>query len=307
MQENTIGALVESYLVTKDNHHTQTWYLKYLRPMAAFLGHERELESVTRRDAEEYWKHLRSRRVCWEEHPTRPAVKRELSITTLHNTLRAIRTFWTEMVRQRLVDFNPFDHIKARRDSRPMQMQAINPGDLRAIWQVAKESSARDYALITTLATTGIRAGELVSMSTDRIDLKIGTAWVNGKRGWRKVFLGEECTEAIFIYMRDRKGLKHSDLWLSKQGNALSADSVRAIVDKLAEKAGVDGRHNLHSFRHRAAQSWLDNGINAEIVSQALGHADVNVTLLIYGNQDERRVRAAMRQVELLPFSDPAT
>jgi len=150
------------------------------------------------------------------------------------------------------------------------------------------------------------RAEELVSMSPERIDLKTGTAWVEGKRGWRKVFLGTECTEAIFIYMRERREIKNDALWLSERKNALSADSVRAIVDKLAAKAGVQGRHNLHSFRRRAAQSWLDSGINAEIVSQALGHADVTVTLLIYGIQDEHRVRSAMREFEMLPFTDIA-
>lgn len=232
----------------------------------------------------------------------RPAVKRELSKNTLHNTLRAIRTFFTEMVRQRLVEYNPFDHLRASRDRRPVRMQAITAEDLSAIWKAARASSARDFAIVTTLATTGIRAGELVSMSPERIDLKGGTAWVNGKRGWRKVFLGQECVEAIFIYMRERKDVKNDALWLSSQDKPLSADSIRSIIDNLAASAGVQGRHNLHSFRHRAAQSWLDSGINAEIVSQALGHADVTVTLLIYGNQDERRVHTAMRQVEMPPF-----
>lgn len=40
----------------------------------------------------------------------------------------------------------------------------------------------KTYAMVTILATTGIRAGELVSMSVDRLELKMGTAWVNGKR-----------------------------------------------------------------------------------------------------------------------------
>jgi integrase len=79
------------------------------------------------------------------------------------------------------------------------------------------------------------------------------------------------------------------------------------MVDRLAERADVTGRHNLHAFRHRVAQAGLDSGINAEIVAQALGHADGNVTLLIYGNQDEKRVRTAVREVDMSPFEDLAT
>jgi len=44
--------------------------------------------------------------------------------------------------------------------------------------------------------------------------------------------------------------------------------------------------------------------MNAQILSKALGHADVTVTLLIYGNQDDRRVATAMR-LEMSPFEDP--
>ena len=74
------------------------------------------------------------------------------------------------------------------------------------------------------------------------------------------------------------------------------------MVKRLANKAKVTGRFNLHSFRHRTAQAWLDQGVNAEVVSQALGHADVSVTLAIYGNQDEKRVRKAMQDMELSVF-----
>jgi site-specific recombinase XerD len=93
-------------------------------------------------------------------------------------------------------------------------------------------------------------------------------------------------------------------LWLNVNGQPLTADGVRQMVERLAQRAGVRGRHNLHAFRHRAAEAWLDSGINAEIVAQALGHADVNVTLAIYSNQDVRRVRRALRQAEMAPFDE---
>ncbi len=88
-------------------------------------------------------------------------------------------------------------------------------------------------------------------------------------------------------------------------GRSLTIDGVRQLVDRLAEKAGISGRHNLHVFRHRAAQAWLDQGINAQIVRQVLGNADVTLTLQIYGNQDDRRVAQTIRQPEMAPFEEP--
>jgi site-specific recombinase XerD len=160
-------------------------------------------------------------------------------------------------------------------------------------------------AIVTVMATSGLRAGELVSMRLSRLELKTGTVWVEGKRGWRKVFLGMSTVQTIQEYMQERSSNNEDSLWLTVNGTPLTTDGVRQLVDRLAEKAGVVGRHNLHAFRHRAAQAWLDEGINAQIVAQALGHADVSVTLHIYGNQDERRVAQAVRQAELAPFEEP--
>jgi integrase/recombinase XerC len=305
MESNAVGSCVERFLQTKHNAATRAWYAKYLRPMAADLGAERALLTVTRIDAERYWQSVRTRKDCWESHPTRPSQKRALAPASLHNCLRAMRTFWTAMVRLKLVAENPFDHLRAPKDTRPVQMKAIAPDDLRALWAVAKVSGARDYAIVTVIAASGMRAGELVSMGLQRLDLRHGTVWVNGKRGWRKVFLGQASTDAIQVYLRERPANGQDALWLNVNDQPLTADGIRQLVDRLAKRAGIRGRHNLHAFRHRAAQAWLDSGINAEIVSQALGHADVNITLLIYGNQDERRVRSAIRQAEMLPFEDP--
>jgi site-specific recombinase XerD len=74
--------------------------------------------------------------------------------------------------------------------------------------------------------------------------------------------------------MRERGPGRYDALWLNAQGKPLTTDGIRQIVGRLAAEASVTGRHNLHAFCHRVAQTWLDNGINAEIVSKALGHAD---------------------------------
>ncbi|MCC6168722.1 MAG: tyrosine-type recombinase/integrase [Caldilineaceae bacterium] len=303
--ETSLGECVERFVGTKHNHETRAWYAKCLAPMVEYLGPTRTLSSITYAEAERYWRAVQARRGCWESHPTKPTQQRPLSPATLHNHLRAARTFWNAMVRQRLVAFNPFDHLTSPRDTRPVVMKAISPEDLRAIWQVAQHSSRRDFALLTVMATTGMRAGELVSMNLPQLDLKQGIAWVQGKRGWRKVFLGNAGVQAIQAYLAERPASQGHALWLNAYDRPLTTDGVRQLVDRLAESAGITGRHNLHAFRHRAAQAWLDQGINAQIVAQALGHADVTVTLQIYGNQDDRRVAQAIRQAELAPFAEP--
>lgn len=301
---STVHVHVERFVKTKNNKETRKWYAKYLRPMKEYFGADRELTIVTRSDAENYWESIQERSKCWESHPYKPTEARPLSITTQANHLRAARAFWNEMVRQKLVEENPFDHLKAPQDSETGEMKAIMPDDLVAIQNAAKASSKRDFALITVMATSGVRAGELVSMELKRLKLKVGSASVYGKRGWRPVFLGKASVQAIQAYLEERASETSPKLWLGRYGEPLTTDGVRQLVGRLAEQAHVQGRHNLHAFRHRAAQAWLDEGINAKIVMQALGHANVNVTLAIYSNQDTKRVRTAIHKAEMAPFRD---
>lgn len=306
MASETLGVRVERFLNTKHNAQTRTWYAKYLNPLVDFLGADREVESITPHDAERYWQAVQARRTCWETHPVRPTQVRPLSPTTLQHYLRAARTLWNALMRQHLVRDNPFDHLRAPKDTRSVAMKAISAQDERAILQVAAESSRRDYAIVTVMATSGVRAGELISMSLHTLDLRRGEALVNGKRGWRKAWLGVASVEALRAYIDEERPHGREDtLWLSRFGEPLTLYGVRQLIDRLAERAGVVGRHNLHAFRHRTAQAWLDQGMNAETVAQLLGHADVALTLRIYGNQDERRVRQAMRKLEMAPFEEP--
>ena len=120
-------------------------------------------------------------------------------------------------------------------------MKAVTPEDLRAIWRAAKESGKRDFAIVTVMATTGMRAGELVSMDTHRLDLKRGVAWVEGKRGWRKVFLGESSLQAIRDYLQDRPENAPTALWLSVYHRPLTSDGVRQMMDRLAKAARCSG------------------------------------------------------------------
>lgn len=304
MQTQTLLDQVQRFLAIKPNPQTREWYRKNLMPMMECLGAGRALESVSRQDAEGYWVALQNRTVCWESHPMRPTRSQPLSPTSLKNFLRAARTFWGEMVRQRLCELNPFDHIRQPHDNRPPAMKAIRAEDLRDLWSAAQRSGKRDFAIVTVLATTGMRAGELASMKVSEINLETGEAWVAGKRGYRQVFLGKASVAAIRHYLAERPADQGPWLWVSQHGGRLTEDGVRRLIYKLADEAQVTGRHNLHAFRHRVAQAWLDSGVVPEIVSQVLGHANVTVTLAIYGSQDRQRVRKAVLQTEMAPFVD---
>ncbi|KAA3660662.1 MAG: hypothetical protein DWQ04_18775 [Chloroflexi bacterium] len=50
----------------------------------------------------------------------------------------------------------------------------------------------------------------------------------------------------------------------------------------LAKKAGVNGRCNLHAFRHGFARGSLKNGSDLGTVSRLLGHSSIQITAEFY-------------------------
>ena len=62
--------------------------------------------------------------------------------------------------------------------------------------------------------------------------------------------------------------------------------------NRLVDKAGVR-RIRLHDVRHTYATLLLDVGVQPKIVSDRMGHANMNVTFQIYGHHSTGRDREA--------------
>lgn len=122
----------------------------------------------------------------------------------------------------------------------------------------------RDEAIVRFLLETGVRAGELVSMTIVDLDLGAGRATVRRGKGGkgRMVPFGPQTGRAIDRYLRLRRSHRLADtpaLWLGERGKNLSYDGLYATLRYRAERAGIDGFHP-HVTRHTAAQRWLSAG-----------------------------------------------
>ncbi len=124
----------------------------------------------------------------------------------------------------------------------------------------------RDEAILSLMYTSGARAGEVVALRLDDLQLKANPPTVTIRRGkggrGRVVPLALEAAAAIDRYIRARKGhrlARTGDLWLGDRGKAFSYDALHKTLRYRAERAGVDGFHP-HRLRHTAAHRWLAKG-----------------------------------------------
>jgi len=64
-------------------------------------------------------------------------------------------------------------------------------------------------------------------------------------------------------------------------GHAMTPDSLRSWIKRLADRAGValPKGSPIHSFRHTFAHDALTSGVDIAHVSQLMGHASLEITM----------------------------
>jgi integrase len=114
------------------------------------------------------------------------------------------------------------------------------------------------------MTETGIRAGELIALRTDDLDLPSGRVTVRcGKGGRRRTIpVGPDTTRAIRDYLDLRQQHPAADgptLWLGTRGTRFGYDGLGKALRRRANLAGIHGFHP-HKLRHTAAHRWLAAG-----------------------------------------------
>jgi integrase len=122
----------------------------------------------------------------------------------------------------------------------------------------------RDQAIIRLMMETGIRAGELIALHTDDLDLPAGRITIrHGKGGRGRVIpVGPATTRAIhaYLYLRQQHpSAGQPALWLGIRGTGFGYDGLGKALRRRAALAGIEGFHP-HKLRHTAAHRWLAAG-----------------------------------------------
>ena len=180
------------------------------------------------------------------------------------------------------------------------------PGDPRE--QLAR---LRDIAIVEALRCTGLRVGELVSITRKQLEDQDRAVWVVGKGNKvRRVYFDERAWKAIHYYLQARQqldgatGRPLSDLPVfarhdKKAGSkvlSLSTQSVQNTIRRLAETAGLGAKGiTPHALRHYFATRIYQTTHDLAVTQTALGHASPNTTR-IYAKLEDNAVRNAHRE-----------
>jgi len=274
-EKNTVLEAFQSHLqAEKRSEHTIRTYVGAVRQMLDWVG--KDPGEITREDLERYRVHL--------------AVEKNSSKNTLYISIKAIQAFF------RYLGSDVADGLTPPR--RPKSIPRYLSEEEVSRLLKAAEGNPRDYAILVTLAYTGLRVSELCNLNIEDVDFSEKTIRViSGKGDKDRIVIFEENTEnAIVQYLRVRAVPQEgTPLFTSTRRKRITPRSVELMIQKYARQAGITKKVTPHVLRHTMATSLLKHGADIRIIQQLLGHSSLSTTE-IYTHVDEEMLRQAYRK-----------
>ena len=164
-------------------------------------------------------------------------------------------------------------------------------------------ANCRDQILLLLLAETGFRIGELLGVryATD-IDYERHLLYVNfrednenGARAknaeYRKAKISDATFEILQFYIEEYKDLIFQQEYLiinisgDYAGKPMQDSGVYALMERLQKKTGI--KVTPHMLRHYFANARRKAGWKLELISQALGHRNIETTMRYLNISDQ--------------------
>lgn len=165
-------------------------------------------------------------------------------------------------------------------------VEILTPEEVRALIKACSNrapTGIRNRALLVILYRGGLRLSEALDLTPKDIDTDTGTITVlRGKGGKRRVVGLDPGAMAVlerWLDVRRRRGLNgRQPLFCTLQGGRMSGQQVRAMMPRLAARAGIEKRTNPHTLRHTHAAELSRERLPVALVQQQLGHSSLATT-----------------------------
>ena len=230
--------------------------------------------------------------------------------TTVKNYIVAVKRFfqWTEEA-----DLYPnvAKYIKSGRLSKNFKRDYLTGSQARQILGHIDQSTLkgkRDYAMLVTMLTMGLRTIEVTRANIEDIRTKGNTTvlYVQGKGHDEKddlIRMPQHVESAIRDYLSVRRANDLSEPLFTSTSNhnadgRMTTRSIRRIVKTAFISAGFDSpRLTAHSTRHTAATLSLLNGATLQQTQELLRHRNIGTTE-IYAHNIDAATNPAANDVE---------
>lgn len=289
-------SLFKQYLTVERQYSekTVTAYLEDIDAFQKFLtdtGDKTDLLLVDHFDVNVYMSYL------FDRHLARTSISRKVS---------ALRSFYRFLVKNDLVDKNPFELVQLKKQSDKLphffyekEMNML----FEAVYQAEGAQKLRNIAILEVLYGTGMRVSECAALQWSDIDFSMQTILVLGKGNKeRYVPFGRYAKEALQNYRKNewepflsKYKQIHNFVFINHYAKPITTTGIEYILNQVITASSLNGKIHPHMLRHSFATALLNNGADLRTVQEFLGHSSLSTTQ-IYTHVTKEKLQESYRK-----------
>lgn len=229
------------------------------------------------------------------------------TVKSVKRKIASLKAFFNYLEYEEILLANPFSKMRVKLHEpfllpRTIPLAEINTLLSCAYSQIAEDDEStyqhrahlRDVAVLELLFATGVRISELCSLHSTDINVKEGCVKIYGKGAKERLIQigNRDVLEAVQNYYDAFSKQINETGWffVNRLGTRLSDQSVRNMINKYCNIAGIERHITPHMFRHSFATLLLEEDVDIRYIQQLLGHSSI-VTTQIYTHVTSKKQR----------------
>ncbi len=212
---------------------------------------------------------------------------------TIDGDMAAVSSMLSYAVRHGYCQENVASKVKAFRVPKP-RPYVYTPEQVQVMIEAA-EGTLKE--ILTLLADTGLRIGEVEQLEWTDVDFDAGLVHVRIKEFWRpkdKADRAIPMTDRVRTMLRS-KSRQGNRVFYTPRGRPVRERTLLAELRRLQEGAGIS-RGGLHTFRHYFVSRCAAAGVAPFTCMAWVGHADMRM-VMHYFHLDERHSQTSIRKL----------
>jgi site-specific recombinase XerD len=217
-------------------------------------------------------------------------LKNGFSYNYQNQMISAIKLFFGR-VEQRQLNIDELE-----RPIRPKYLPVVlSKMEVSKLLQVTK--NIKHKAILSTIYSAGLRVGEALNIKLKDVDSQRGLIHIRAAKGNkdRIVNLSVQLLHLLREYSRVYKPKEY--LFNGINSGKYSSESIRKVLHRSKQKAGIKKDIRLHTLRHSFATHMLEAGVDLRYIQEILGHSDPKTTM-IYTHVSERKINTFINPLD---------
>ncbi len=236
-------------------------------------------------------------------------LNQSLKVRTIRRKFAAIRSFFSYLEYYEILTENPMLKFRMKLRDYPSLPNTLSIDEvakiLHAVYHRPAEddlgmrTKIRDIAIIEMLFALGLRVSELAALTLSDYQPHNHSFRILGKGSKERsaYLIDPSAQKALSNWLAYRESLHPTvpNIFINRYGGDLSPITIRWMIHKYADMAGIEHRVTPHSFRHSFASSLLEQDVDSKYIQELLGHSSIHTTQLYLHTTEEKKVELLKR------------